>query len=129
MRIGRSWLPSAATRFGATIPTSTPRSRGGAPLIGARHPLSRVCVVVWIVAGGERWNRAHCGEAERQNDDRCCHVDNLGHDGTLASYLIPKASGCPAPMSGESWSTALPPCGTQSFGPGLLNCGVIGCCG
>jgi hypothetical protein len=47
----------------------------------------------------------------------------------LRPHLIPNASGWPAPMSGESCSTALPGCGTQSFGPGSLNCGVIGCCG
>jgi hypothetical protein len=101
MRTGRLWLPSAVTRFGAT-PTRTPRSLGGAPLIGTRHPLSRVRVVVRIVAGGERWDRVHCGEAERQDNNRCRRVENLGHDVTLASYLIPNASGCPAPISGES---------------------------
>ena len=46
---------------------------------------------------------------------------------SLTLFLIPNASGSPAPKRGESCSTALPVCGALIRGAGLLNCGVTGC--
>jgi hypothetical protein len=73
-----------------------------------------------LVAANSTMRKADCcaQSGTIQSYDRRCRAQNLRLD-----------SGCPASMSGGSWPTAFPGCGTLICGPGLLNRGVTGCGG